>query len=96
METQQSISDWADAVGINPDAKRAVERAGEELQEAIDAFATGTTTAVGVEIADVVICLNVAASKLGVDLQTLVDAKMKINRARKWRVDETGCAYHVK
>lgn len=96
METQQSISDWADAVGIKSDPKRAIERAGEELQEAIDALATGSATHAGVELADVVICLHVAASKLGVDLQELIDAKMKINRARKWRVDESGCAYHVK
>lgn len=96
METQQSIADWADAVGIKPDPRRAVERAGEELQEALDALASGSATTVGVELADVVICLHVAATKLGVDLQALIDAKMKVNRARKWRLDETGCAYHVK
>ena len=95
METQQSITDWAVAVGINPDAQRAVERAGEELQEAIDAFKSGDRHSIGVEIADVVICLNVAASKLGVNLQSLIDAKMKVNRARQWQLDETGGADHV-
>lgn len=96
METQATIADWANGVGINPEPQRAVERAGEELQEAIDALASGDTAAAGVEIADVVICLCVAAAKLGVDLQAAIDAKMKINRGRTWKLDASGCAYHVK
>lgn len=96
METQKTISEWADEVGIKPDAHRAVARAGEELHEALEALAAGNKAGAAVEIADVVICLNVAASKLGVDLQAEINAKMQINRNRKWRLDETGCAYHIK
>ena len=96
METQKTISDWADAVGITSDPHRAVKRAGEELQEALDDLDAGRMSNAAVELADVVICLHVAASKMGVDLQNEIDAKMKINRARQWRLDATGCAYHVK
>jgi NTP pyrophosphatase (non-canonical NTP hydrolase) len=96
METQRTISEWADAVGINPDPYRAVFRAGEELQEALDDLAAGRITDAGVELADVVICLHVAASKLGIDLQATINSKMQVNRNRKWRLDETGCAYHIK
>jgi hypothetical protein len=71
-------------------------RAGEELQEALDDLAAGRMTDAAFELADVVICLHVAASKMGVDLQAHIDAKMQINRNRQWRLDATGCAYHVK
>ncbi len=96
METQATITEWADSVGIKPDIWRAVTRAREEMQEALDDIANGDIAAAGVELADVVICLHVAASRMGVDLQSAIDAKMTINRSRKWRVDPTGCAYHVK
>lgn len=68
----------------------------EELVEARDATASGSVTAASVELADVAICLYVAAETMGVDLHAMIDAKMKINRARRWTLDETGCAYHVK
>ena len=96
METQQSITEWADSVGIQPDPYRAVTRAGEELQEALDELLAGRSQDAAIELADVVICLHVAASKMGVDLQAEIDAKMRINRNRQWRLDATGCAYHIK
>lgn len=95
-ETQATINEWANSVGIKADAARSIARAQEELDEAIDEVSAGDIKKAGVEIADVVICLFVAASRLGVDLQAEIDAKMKINRKREWRVDESGCAYHVK
>ena len=79
----------SDLVGINADPYRAVLRASEELQEALEEIAAGRNEDAGVELADVVICLHVAASKIGVNLQDAIDAKI-------WRIDETGCAYHVK
>ena len=30
------------------------------------------------------------------DLQEAVDAKMQVNRARQWKMDGTGCGYHIK
>ena len=96
LETQSTITAWADAVGITAEPVRAVMRAGEELHEAIADLQVGAVEDAGVELADVVICLFVAASKMGVDLQAEIDAKMSINRKRQWRVDETGSAYHVK
>lgn len=96
METQRTITEWAAHVGINAAPARAVSRAGEELQEAIDAIATGDMASAGGELADVAICLYVAASEMGIDLQAAIDAKMAINRSRTWRRDATGCIYHVK
>lgn len=96
METQATITEWANSVGIKTSIRRAVTRANEELQEALDDISRGDIAAAGVELADVVICLHVAASRMGVDLQAAIDAKMVVNRARKWRLDTTGCAYHVK
>lgn len=96
METQATINEWAYSVGINAAPIRSVERAVEEIDEALAELRAGGTAKAGVEIADAIICLMVAASRLGVDIQAEIDAKMQINRARQWRVDETGCVYHVK
>lgn len=96
METQATIAEWAHSVGIDAEPVRAVERAQEEMDEALDEVRDGNLDKASVELADVVICLYVAASKMGVDLQSEIDAKMKINRAREWRKDQTGCVYHVK
>ena len=95
-ETQKSIVEWAASVGIDAAPAHAVERAAEEMAEALDEVRAGEIDKAGVELADVVICLFVAASKMGVDLQAEIDAKMKINRGRTWRRDERGCVYHVK
>jgi len=96
LETQATITEWAKSVGIKPDILRAVMRAKEEMDEALVDISRGDIAAAGVELADVVICLHVAASLMGVDLQAAIDTKMQINRNRTWRVDATGCAYHVK
>ena len=95
METQMSINDWARSVGINANPRRSVERASEELAEALVEIDAGQHLAAGIELADVVVCLYVAASRIGVNLQNLIDAKMEVNRKREWRLDESGCAYHI-
>lgn len=48
-----------------------------------------------VEIADVFITLYRVADKLGIDLHEVVDAKMALNRSRKWAVDSTGNGQHL-
>jgi len=95
-ETQATISEWAASVGINAEPERVVTRAAEEMDEALDAVRSGDMQHTAVELADVVICLFVAAERMGVDLQAEIDAKMRINRGRTWRRDASGCVYHVK
>lgn len=46
-------------------------------------------------MARVVICLHLLSERLGTDLQTEVEKKMAVNRARVWKRDGTGCGYHV-
>ena len=47
------------------------------------------------EMADVVIVLMRAADECGFDLMKTVDAKMQINRSRKWKVTGDGLGQHV-
>jgi NTP pyrophosphatase (non-canonical NTP hydrolase) len=47
------------------------------------------------ECADVLVTLYRVAEVLGCDLHEEVNRKMKINRARKWVVDENGHGQHV-
>lgn len=47
------------------------------------------------EVADVLIVLYQVCTALGIDLQTSVDEKMKVNRSRKWKCDGRGVGQHV-
>jgi hypothetical protein len=51
---------------------------------------------IAAEIADSEIVLRVLAWRRGINLDECVDAKMAINRARRWRVNGDGTGYHVK
>lgn len=46
------------------------------------------------EAADVLIMLFQLSQELGYDLLKTVEAKMKVNRSRKWTIDETGSGHH--
>lgn len=48
------------------------------------------------EAADVVIVLYGVAGINGFDLHKAVDAKMRVNRARKWNLNGDGTGYHIK
>ncbi len=48
------------------------------------------------ECADVMITMYRVIEKLGGSLRDEVDAKMDINRARKWNVGADGIGYHIK
>lgn len=48
------------------------------------------------ELADLDIILNGIASLLGINLIEARNAKMKINRARKWMITTAGHGYHIK
>ena len=97
-ETQDSITQWAGATfgdcGTN---LRAAIRANEEMSELLRALSVDDNAPdAGAEIADVFIVLYRVASRLGVDVHRAIDAKMRINRLRRWSVDGSGHGYHVK
>lgn len=48
------------------------------------------------EFADVNITLKVAAEMWYADLDSKTDAKMAVNRARRWKANGDGTGYHIK
>lgn len=40
-------------------------------------------------------CLHVVAARVGLDLRTVIEAKMEVNRAREWKLDGTGHGCHL-
>jgi len=98
IDTQQTISDWADetfgAAGSNV---RVAARANEEMAELLRALATDENhPKAPEEIADIVIILSRLATRLGVNIDEEIEKKMTINRARIWKRDGSGHGYHVK
>ena len=98
IETQKSMSDWAqDTFGPVGSNVRVAARANEEMAELLRALSSDDLhPKAAEEIADVVIILNRLATRLGVDLAAEIDRKMKINRARVWKKDNSGHGYHVR
>ncbi|MCU0881742.1 MAG: nucleotide pyrophosphohydrolase [Hyphomonadaceae bacterium] len=95
-ETSSTIQSWAEPIfGPVADLSDLVDRAALELTELKQALADGETAEARVEAADVVILLHRVAALLGTDLAAEVDAKMAINRARKWVPDGKGAGRHV-
>lgn len=98
METQYSISEWAEETfGCLGSNAKCAARANEEMAElltklTIHDFNQGAAS----EIADVVITLYRLASRLGVSLTAEVERKMAINRQRTWERDGLGGGHHVK
>jgi NTP pyrophosphatase (non-canonical NTP hydrolase) len=91
-----SVGKWAIETFGPGTVQRRLERAGEELQEAIaEAEGAASTDKVMAEIADVLICLCGAARIAGGDLQKALDAKMAINRNRQWSLRGDGTGYHI-
>lgn len=95
-ETQQSITDWSDTLFGVPSDMRLAARANEEMAELLTAIASGDQMKAGTEIADVVIVLSILATHMGFNLAAEIDRKMRVNREREWRVDASGCGYHVR
>ncbi len=106
METQKSITRWADdTFGSNHPAEIAA-RMSVEVAELVAGLATVATVPVTSmdpklvqelqkECADVYIMLVQVAEKLNADLQTAVNAKMGVNRNRSWERSPTGKMQHV-
>ena len=95
-ETSTTIQAWAETVfGPVADLTDLVERARLELDELAIALRDGDHDEAKVEAADVVILLHRIVALLGTDLEAQVDAKMTINRARRWRPDGKGAGRHL-
>lgn len=69
----------------------------EEVAELLAKMSNATVSlsAIIEECADVQIVLYVLASRLHIDLDAEVQKKMAVNRARKWKLDGSGCGQHV-
>lgn len=95
-ETQKTITKWAvDTFGKPPSIAHLFDRAEDEFYELKEAIASGNPEKIAEETADVRILLSQIAEHLGYDYQAAVDAKMKVNRSRKWDTDGNGSGQHI-
>lgn len=96
-EDQYTISLWADSVvGPASSNMRIAVRANQEMSELMTKLAINDRhSTAGEEIADTMICLMRLATRLGVNIEAAIDAKMEVNRKRKWTTDGTGCGQHI-
>lgn len=95
-ETSQTIREWGDAIfGAPTDLTVLVKRARVEMDELEQALREGDHAEAGREAADVMILLHRLAGLLGMELSEQVDAKMQVNRARKWKAAGDGTGGHV-
>ena len=95
-ETSKSIRDWGDETfGKVSNLSALVACARGELDELDHAIWTNDTAEIGREAADVVILLHRLVALAGMDLAAEVDAKMAVNRARKWKAAGDGTGGHV-
>lgn len=106
METQESITSWADDTFGPKHPAEVAARMSVEVAELVAGLATVAAIPVAdmdqelvqelqKECADVFIMLAQVAEKLNVDLQTVVDYKMSVNRKRSWGRSPTGRMQHV-
>ena len=96
-ETQESIAVWADETFGPVSLFRAIVRVNEEMSELLtgSCYQSEVPGEISGECADILITLYRVAEYAGIDLHAAVDAKMKVNRARVWKKDGSGCGYHV-
>ena len=95
-ETSSTICAWGDATfGEVTDLSALVSRARSELDELDQAIRARETAEIGREAADVAILLHRLVALIGRDLGEEVDAKMAVNRARKWYAAGDGTGGHV-
>jgi hypothetical protein len=97
IETQKSISDWAvQTFGPTGSNLRVAIRANEEMAELLTILARNDNDLrAAEEAADLFIVLCRLFERLGVDFWAEIERKMKINRARSWTPDGSGCGQHV-
>ena len=96
FETSQTIRDWGDATfGEVKDLTALVRRARLELDELEDALNASDSDKASREAADVVILIHRLVGLLGKELSDEVDAKMRVNRSRKWTSAGDGTGGHI-
>ena len=95
-ETQQSVTAWGEET-FGPVSSPAVlvARAALEMRELEEAAEQNDPKAVGQELADVLIILYRVATLHNLDINAIVDEKMRINRARRWVRKGDGTGRHV-
>jgi len=94
-ENSASIARWgAETFGEVADFAILTERARLELAELEAAVRAGDADEIGREAADVMILLHRLVGLIGKDLASEVDAKMHINRSRRWRLSGDGVGQH--
>ena len=96
IESSKSIAQWGrETFGDAASVKSYVLRAQEELAELIEAIVNGEPHKnIALEAADVTILLHRITGTLGLELYDAVDAKMAINRDRKWVPSGDGVGRH--
>lgn len=96
-ETSRSISQWADETfGPVKSNYHIAVRANLEMAELLKELALDDSAYDALEeIADIVIVLARIVDREGGSLQGLINEKMVVNRARKWKLDGSGQGYHV-
>jgi NTP pyrophosphatase (non-canonical NTP hydrolase) len=95
-ETSQCIRIWGDETfGKVGDLSALVVRARGELVELEQAIRANDKAEIGREAADVAILLHRLVALAGLELSEQVDAKMAVNRTRKWRATGDGTGGHV-
>ena len=95
-ETVEEVTRWANVTFGPATILRQFSRAMEEMRELHELMMLSPEAGkmkVAEEAADVVICLY---RIIGMTNPSAIDEKMAINRARTWKVDGEGCAYHEK
>lgn len=94
-ETSATIAAWAEETfGPATDLSVLVRRARAEFEELEAAVLAGDAAEARREAADVVILLHRLSALTGGDLAADVDAKMHINRSRRWRLSGDGVGQH--
>lgn len=95
-ETSKTILDWGDETfGKVSNPIALAKRAEGELTELIEALEAQDFDEAGKEAADVAILLHRLMGVLGKELADEVNAKMQINRQRKWAKAGDGTGGHI-
>lgn len=102
-ETQKSITDWGIKTFGYPSSPRAIiDRMFMEIDELKYLVVNMSLTNkeqyedVADECADIYIVMCQVMNTIGYDLQSCVNHKMTINRARKWKLNQDGTGQHIK
>jgi NTP pyrophosphatase (non-canonical NTP hydrolase) len=90
-ELQSEIAEWADQLNPHRTALSLIAKMLEELGELIASDRQDDP----LELADVLILALDLAHIKQIDLAAAVQAKMKINRQRQWRIADNGAMTHV-